>query len=200
MRLYSSPTSPFAAKVRAVTIEIGLAPRLEVIEVNPWEAPAELLQHNPLGQVPTLITDEGLALYDSPVICEYLDTLHTGPRLIPIGGTLRWKVLRLQALADGIMESALLRRLESLRAEPQRSAERDAGLRAAVERGLGTCEREAVKWKTRVDLGRIATACALAYLDFRFAHEDWRGAHPNLAAWYAEFAMRPCVRDARPGG
>jgi len=128
-------------------------------------------------------------LYDSRVICEYLDSLHEGPRLFPPGAA-RWVALRQQAMADGLLDAALLRRYESLRPADQRSAEWDSGQRGKVERALDAAEREAAGLGEPVTIGAIAIACALGYLDLRFAADAWRQGRPALAGWYEAFAKR----------
>ena len=131
-----------------------------------------MLAANPLSKVPCLITDDGMALFDSPVICEYLDSLDGAVPLFPRPGRGRWKALKQQALADGIMDAAVLRRGESTRPPEAAREAVMARQQAAMERGLDELEREPPP-KT-LDIGSIAVACALGYLDFRFAAEDWR--------------------------
>lgn len=198
MILRYSPTSPYARKVRVLLMETGLEDRVELLATDPWAGEAALARDNPLGKIPVLITDEGPALYDSPVICEYLDALHAGPRRIPEPGPRRWQVLRLQALADGILDAAVLRRLEAVRPQSLRSGDWDALQRRAVARGLDALGAEAADWNEGFDLGRIAAACALGYLDLRFPAENWRAARPTLAAWYARIAQRPAMRATAP--
>ncbi len=200
MKLFYSPTSPFVRKVLMTAIELGLDGTIERIPVNPWELGVQLTSVNPLGKVPALVTDAGVMLYDSPVICEYLDTLHGGMRLLPVSGELRWPVLRLQALADGMLDAAVLWRMESLRPEGERSASWMTFQRDTVMRGLNEMEQEAAKWDKTLDIGRIAAACALGYLDFRFAHESWRNNHPALARWYETMQIRPSMQQTIPRG
>ena len=122
MKLYYSPTSPYVRKVNVFSIEAGVDEKIDKIITNPWVEDTRLLTDNPLSKVPTLIMDDGVVLYDSPVICEYLDTLNLNQKLIPEKGIERWNALRLQALGDGIMDAAILRFLERKRPEAQRSA------------------------------------------------------------------------------
>lgn len=200
MKLFYSPTSPFVRKVLMTAIELGLDSRIERIPVNPWEPGEQLTSVNPLGKVPALVTDTGMMLYDSPVICEYLDTLHTGAQLLPLTGDERWRVLRLQALADGILDAAVLWRMESMRPDGERSASWMSFQREAVTRGLKELEQESVHWGQTLNIGRIAAACALGYLDFRFAHEEWRNKHPHLTRWYASVEARPSMQQTVPQG
>lgn len=198
MQLIYSPTSPFVRKVLICAHELGLNTRLTRLPADPWKQPPELLALNPLSKVPALLTDDGQALYDSPVICEYLDSL-AGGVLYPAGAA-RWTALRLQALADGMLDAAVLRRMESQRPAAQQSADWLELQRQAVARGVDAFEAEAAWLDGPLDIGQIAAACALGYLDFRFAHEDWRAAHPRLATWHAGFSQRPAYALTTPHG
>ena len=196
MKLHYSPTSPFVRKVNVLAIELGIDKQLERIPTNPWEPDAILLGNNPLSKVPTLITDEGMVLYDSPVICEYLDDRFGQNRLVPASGEARWKALRLQALADGILDAAILRFLERKRELP--SAVWDATQKGAVLRGLDVMEEESPAWGEGFTIGQITAAVSLGYLDFRFGDEDWRPSHPGLAEWYAVTSQRPSMLGTIP--
>ena len=159
-------------------------------------SPADLLAENPLSKIPTLVTDDGVALFDSPVICEYLDSLGDALPMFPEHGAARWRALKLQAMGDGIMDASVPRRGEL--AKPK-EAGRDALIarwRAAVERTLDALEAE-VPHKA-VDIGSISVACALGYLDFRFPQDPWRGTRPKLAAWFAAFSEEPAVAATVP--
>jgi glutathione S-transferase len=149
--------------------------------------------------VPALITDEGERLYDSPVICEYLDSLAEGPGLFPPAGAERWRALRQQALADGILDAAILKMLETRR-RPE-ALRWDGWVRlqgGKIAKALDRLEREAGTLDGPLTIGQVAVGCALGYLDFRFAEEDWRGACPKLAGWYEGFAKRPSMRQTVP--
>lgn len=196
MQLIYSPTSPFVRKVLICAHELGLHERLARLPADPWKQPAELLALNPLSKVPALLTDDGQALFDSPVICEYLDSL-AGGVLFPAGAA-RWTALCLQALADGMLDAAVLRRMESQRPAAQQSADWLELQRQAVARGVDALEAQTAWLDGPLDIGQIAAACALGYLDFRFAHEDWRAAHPRLAAWHAAFSLRPAYALTAP--
>lgn len=200
MKLFHSPLSPFVRKVLVFAMETGLDGHIERHTVNPWEPHPELMAANPLGKVPTLITDDGLAIYDSAVICEYLDALHNGPDLIPHAGPERLRALRLEALADGIAEAAVLRRMESVRPEALQSAEWMELQARTVERGLDALEGEVESWRQCFGIGQISVACALGYLDFRFSADDWRRSRPGLAAWYERIAQRPAMIATEPRG
>jgi glutathione S-transferase len=196
MKLFHAATSPYARKVYACAISRGLDSQIELIPTNPHISPPELLAMNPLSKIPCLITGDGLALFDSPVICEYLDSLDGGLPLYPRGLGPRLRVLKQQAIADGIMDAAVLRRMEQGR--PQEAA-RDAVMaraKDAVDRALAVLEADTLH--QTVDIGTIAIACALGYLTLRFAAEPWREGHPKLTAWFAEFALNPCIARTKP--
>jgi glutathione S-transferase len=194
MRIRTTPISPFGRKCLVLAHEAGL--RLEVVETTLGE-PA-LTRDNPLGKVPVLLTDEGEAIFDSPVICAYLDALHDGPKLVPPSGMPRFRALRREALADGIADAVVLVRLETaVRPETLRwheAVERQLG---KVRAGLDALEAEAGGWGDVVDVGHIATACMLAYVDFRLPDLGWRATRPRLAAWSAAFAERPSMVATR---
>ncbi|HKK06274.1 MAG TPA: glutathione S-transferase N-terminal domain-containing protein [Gammaproteobacteria bacterium] len=200
MKLRYSPTSPYVRKVLVLAIETGLDERIERVLTNPWADDAALANDNPLGKVPTLVTDDGMVLYDSPVICEYLDSLHHGTRVFPIAGKARWMALRQQALGDGILDAAVLRRLEGQRPAAQRSDSWETMQRETVQRGLDALEREAASWDGRLQIGQIAAACALGYLDFRFPQESWRTGRSALAVWFERFAARASMTTTLPTG
>ena len=140
MKLYYSTTSPFVRKVNVLAIEVGLDKQIEWVTTNPWQAEDELTAENPLSKIPTLITDSEKVIYESRVICEYLDSLHDGNKMIPTEGESRWQVLRLQALADGILEAGILRFLERKRSAEQQSEDFDSMQKNSVERGLNYLE------------------------------------------------------------
>jgi len=198
MKLYYSATSPYVRKVNVCAIELGLDEKLERIFTNPWEKDDKLLADNPLSKVPTLITDDGIVLYDSPVICEYLDTVQGGGVLIPASGTEHWNVLRLQALGDGILDAAVLRFLERKRPNFQQSSEWDSIQQSAIQRALESLESKVNEWKADVTIGQIAVACALGYLDFRFAEDNWRQGQPGLTGWFETFAQRESMQATIP--
>jgi len=200
MKLYYSAASPFVRKCLVVAHELGLRDRIETIPANahPVTRDPALLGVNPLGQVPTLVLDDGSTLYDSRVICDYLNTL-AGGEIIP-GGDARYAALREEALADGVTDAALLTRYETFaRPEALRWAEWIAGQLDKVACGLASLEPRASDFGDRVDIGTIAWACSLGYLDFRFASLAWRDRHPNAAAWFEWFGGRESMTTTRPG-
>lgn len=198
MKLYFSPASPYARKVLACAIARGLDPQIEIIPTNPHTSPAELLAANPLSKIPCLITSDGMALFDSPVIVEFLDSLDGTLPLFPRSGGPRWRALKEQALADGIMDAAVGRRMEQAR--PQETA-RDAVMarhKDAVARALDVLEQDPPH--QTLDVGSISVACALGYLTLRFSGEPWREGHPKLTAWFAQFGLNPCIARTKPVG
>lgn len=198
MKLYYSPTSPFVRKVNVLAREVGLDKKIEWVRTNPWLAEDILTAENPLSKVPTLMTDDGLIIYDSRVICEYLDTLHDGNKFYPDKGKQRWQVLRLQALADGILESGILRFLETKRTKEQQSIDWDNTQKDSVERGLDYLESTVSDWCENLDIGVITVACALGWLDFRLPNEDWRINRPQLKEWFIEFSKRESMLTTVP--
>lgn len=187
--LRSSPASPFGRKVKLAATVLGLDAILLIEDTNTIEPEDAFLSQNPLGKIPTLITEEGQALYDSRVIVEYLDHRAGRGKIIPTDDG-RFEVLRLQALADGISDAALLQVYENrFRPAETRDAnwlERQA---AKVARGLATLEAAPPQLGASLDIGVIALACTLGYLDLRFAGA-WRADHPRLVAWLDDFSAR----------
>lgn len=201
LSLRFSPTSPYVRKVRAAAIEVGLHDRLNLVSTDPWSADTDLPTDNPLGKVPALTTEDGTVLYDSPVICEYLDSLHDGPKLFPAAGPERWRVLQRLALGDGLTDAAVARRLEDMRpAERQHEAWRERQ-RTTISRALDALEQaaETLSGPTGpMTIADLSVACALGYLDLRFADDAWRSGHPKLAAWFEPISNRPSIRDTGP--
>ena len=199
MKLHWSPRSPFVRKVMIVAHETGLADKLSLVRtVAASTRPhAELMRDNPLSKIPTLVRDDGTPLYDSPVICEYLDQLHTGPKLFPTEPQARFVVLRRQALGDGLLDLLILSRDERMRQQPSEAhlasymVRREATLAAMNAEVDQLCA-------SPFSIGHIAIGCALGYLDFRFASEAWRQDHTHLARWHADFSARPSVRKTEP--
>jgi glutathione S-transferase len=199
MKLRYSTTSPYARKCWVVAAETGLESRIEFVVTNAWSPDTDLPQDNPLGKVPALITEGGEALFDSPVICEYLDSLHDGQKLFPASGGSRWEQLRLAALADGILDAAVTKRIEmTMRPEDKRWDSWIQRQTSAVSRALDVMEEECGAWGRDFLIGQIGAAVALGYLDLRFASEDWRASRPKLTKWHAEVARRPSMVRSEP--
>ncbi len=202
MKLYYSASSPFVRKVVVCAEEAGLAGAIERVptKVVPSEPNRDYGRVAPLIKVPALERDDGFVLFDSVVICEYLDSLSKGAKLFPASGDARWRALRLHALADGILEAAVLCRYENaVRPEALRWQAWTHGQLLKVDQALDFLERNAADLEG-VTIGTIALGCALGYLDFRYAERRWRDAHPKLAAWYEGFAKRPSFANTVPQG
>ncbi|WP_369796750.1 glutathione S-transferase family protein [Belnapia sp. F-4-1] len=198
MKLAYSPASPYVRKVVACAIARGLDSSIERWKV-PTTDPA-LWPANPLSKVPALVTGEGMALYDSPVICEYLDSIGDAPKLFPEAGPARWVALRQQALGDGIMDASQPRRREIALPQDQGRQEYIALQQGKVARALDVLEAEADSLGQLTTIGEITIGCALGYLDFRFPHEPWRPGHPKLEAWYAKAVALPPLAQTMPVG
>jgi glutathione S-transferase len=200
MKLFSSPTSPYARKVRIALAEKKID--CEVIEASPWPADSIVPTHNPLGKVPVLLLDDGTPLYDSRVIVEYLDTVSPVSRLIPEPSRQRIAVKRWEALADGICDAAVAIVREAARPAKQQSSEAVARQREKVERGIVDMARELADrlWCNGEahSLADIATGCALGYLDLRHPTIAWRGEHANLVALFDKLSKRPSYSDTAP--
>jgi glutathione S-transferase len=200
MKLYYSPSSPYARKVRMLAIETGLDKRIEMVNVvlTPVAPNADVDKHNPIGKIPALSV-KGMDLFDSPVICEYLDTHHKGRKLFPRKGRGRWMALRQQAMADGLLDAALLVRYEGfLRPEDKRWSDWSKGMMKKVNGVLDQLEAESKSLKGKPTIGTLSVVCALGYLDFRFGTLDWRGKRPKLAKWFATAAKTPSVKATVP--
>jgi glutathione S-transferase len=201
MKLYWSTRSPFVRKVMVFAHETGLADRIERVQtiVAPTKPNPEVMALNPLNKLPTLILDDGRALYDSRVICEYLDGLHDKPRLFPAEPSARIDALRRQALGDGMMDFLLLWLSERSRPAPQQSPELIAACRTKLATVLDALEREAPSLSAMpFSIAHIAIGCALGYADFRFKDEAWRTGRPQLAAWAATIHSRPSFEVTQP--
>jgi glutathione S-transferase len=200
MKLRFNTASPFARKVRIVARETNAVARIEEVLtiVSPVVPNAELARENPLVKIPALVTDQGETLYDSRVICEYLDSFHGGRKLFPSSGHERITALRRQALADGMLDAAVSCRYEiAVRPESLRWAEWIAGQKNKILGGLDALEAEVRTWSDEFDIGRIAVASVPGYLDFRFDDWHWRAGRPNLAAWYERISSRPSMVATR---
>jgi len=201
MKLYWSPRSPFVRKVMVFAHETGLASRIETVKtlVSSTAANRELMRVNPLGKIPTLVTDDGKVLFDSYVICDYLDGLHAGAKLIPQASDQRSQALRWHALGDNLLDNLVPWRGELMRPEPQQSPETLAAYEAKTRASVDFLEGEAAALGgIAVGIGHVAVGVALGYLDFRFPDLGWRDGHPQLADWHASFAQRPSFRNTMP--
>jgi len=198
MKLYHSSTSPFARKVRVLIREKSALAQVTEETASAMSDPQSLIEANPLGKVPALILKDGTSFFDSPLICEYLDAVLAGPPLFPAAGPERWRALRFQALADGIMDAAVSLVFEMNRPETERSEMWMGRWHRAVTRGIGVLEHEVSLLDGPLDIGSIATGAALGYLDFRHAAMDWQTGAPELAGWWRDLAKRPSFAETAP--
>jgi glutathione S-transferase len=197
MKLYWSPASPYVRKVLASAIARRIDTEIEAVACDVHAQPADLLHDNPLAKIPCLIAPDGTAVFDSPVICEYLDTLGSAPPLFPPQGSPeRLRAQIRHALADGILDAAVARRMQIALPQDEGRKAFDAKQKAAIGRALARLESDPPRGLG--DIGAIAVACALGYLDFRFAHEPWREVYPRLAAWFAEVSQLPPLARTAP--
>lgn len=201
MKLIYAPTSPFVRKVMVVARECGLDGAIETAfnPASPLQRDPALVDHNPLGKIPALVLDDGEVIYDSPVICEYLAATSGDAVVFPPNGPARWKALTEQALADGLLDAAIANRYETVvRPEEKRwQGWTDAQL-AKVRGALDRIEAIAPTLGETPTIGAITIGCALGYLDFRYAHLNWREGRPNTAHWFARFDERPAMATTRP--
>jgi len=194
MTLHWSPRSPYVRKVMIAAHELGLADRLTCVRtvVGGTTPHMDLMKENPLGKIPTLVLEDGTILFDSPVVCEYLDTIHTGAKLYPPAGPDRFTALRRQALGSGMIDMGLLLLGERFRPEEHRSQPHMDIWTLKLQTSVAALEQEAdALAASPLSIGHIAIGVALSYLDFRFDALKWRNGHPRLAAWYASFNARP---------
>ena len=200
MKLFASLTSPYVRKIRIILAEKALP--FELVVDSPWEANTRIPSINPLGKVPALATDDGEVFFDSPVIAGYLETLDAAPRLLPKDPLEAVRVRQIEALADGVTDAAVTALLESRRPDGQRSDTEIDRQMEKIDRGLDELERRASgrNWLhgESMSLGDIAAAVSLGYLDLRFAHHEWRGTHPALAALAQRLFVRPSFTGTKP--
>ncbi|MFG1344091.1 glutathione S-transferase family protein [Xanthobacter autotrophicus DSM 431] len=197
MKMHWSPRSPFVRKAMIAIHEMGLQDQVTCVRTvaSPFKAHEELMDDNPLSKLPTLVLDDGTVVYDSHVICEYLDTLHAGPHLFPAVWPERLIALRNEALGDGLMDLGLLWLIERWRGEGMQSADLVTANARKVERVLARLEADVTLLADRpFDIGHLTIGTALGYLDFRFPFLEWRNGRPALAAWHAGFLERPSVQ------
>ena len=198
MKLAYSPNSPYVRKCVALAIQRGIDKQMELWTVGTTD-PA-LLKINPLSKVPTLVLDDGTTLYDSPVICEYLDSVGDGPKMFPPAGPARWKALLQEALGDGILDATQPRRREIALPQDEGRQTYIALQQGKVKAALAVLEAEADGLGMLTKIGEITIACALGYMDFRYANEPWRPGHPKLEAWYAKVSAMPAMARTVPPG
>jgi glutathione S-transferase len=189
MILRSSPTSPFGRKVKLAAHALGLMDRIEIVNAAPADPSDSLRNENPLGKMPALLLEGGDALYDSRVIVEYLADLAGDRTLLPKGAD-RWEALRLQALADGMADAAILQFYEErFRPEAMRSADWVDYQQGKIDRGLDVLDAAPPRFENAPHIGHLALAATLAWFDFRFSRK-WRDGRERLAAWQDDAASR----------
>ena len=202
MKLHFSAASPFVRKVLVCAHEVGLADRIEIVptKVVPSEPNRDYGRVTPLMKVPALERDDGSTLFDSVVICEYLDSLSRGVKLFPPAGDARWRALRMHALADGILDAAVLTRYETfLRPAELRWRAWIDGQLLKVDQALDFLEANAPDLDA-MTIGSVGAGCALGYLDFRFGDRQWRNGRPGIAAWFETMSKRPSFQNTVPKG
>lgn len=197
MKLFYSPTSPYARKCRAVAIEKDLEGRIELLTVSPMANPPELLAANPLAKVPALVLADGRCIVDSPVICQFIDSLTAAPVLVPRTADDRHETLTREALADGVSDAAFLLTMERKRPPAQQSPEWIERWISAIRRSIAFFEAHTPA-RDQPDLGDIALACALGYVDLRHGDLGWRKDSPALSAWFETMSRRPAIALTAP--
>ena len=198
MKLAYSAASPYVRKVNACAIARGIDSKIERWKVGTTD-PA-LLDFNPLSKVPTLVTDDGVMLYDSPVICEFLDSIGMAPKLFPPAGPARWKALCQEALGDGILDATQPRRRELTLPQDEGRKGYIALQQGKVTRAVAEFEKQAGSLGNLDTIGEITIGCALGYLDFRYANEPWRPGHPKLTGWYEKVVKLAPLAETIPVG
>jgi len=201
LKLVTVPSSPFGRKVAVVASEIGLFDQIEVVYDNPWKPDTRVQELNPVGKVPVLVAEDGLVLYGSSVISEYLDShVEQSHRLFPAAGPARWLALRRQELADQATEAFVAVRLERNRPTGEQSPGWIERKLAVLSRCLDALEEEGFRMDDASTIGHVAAAVLLGHLDFRCTAQDldWRSGRARLAAWYEAFAQRPSMISTRP--
>ena len=197
MKLLVSHASPYARKCRITAREKNIT-GLEEVFVNPIDEPNKLNHLNPLGKIPCLVYDDDKTLFDSPVICAYFDEVGTGPMLTPSEGDAKWETKRREAMADGMLDSAL-----GLVHEFRKPEEKHFDLwigrwTNAIDRALAQFEKEVVNFSQDVTTDKIALATAIDYIEFRLGNHDWFSGYPKVMAWQSEFAKPQSMQQTLP--
>lgn len=199
MQLHWSPRSPFVRKVTVCAHELGLSQRITLQRsvAAMLQPNAQIMRDNPLNKIPTLVLDDGSSLFDSAVICEYLDAMAGGNRLFPTASALRWQALRWQALGDGLLDILLLWRHEREREVPVPALIEafETKLRASLVLLDGEAE---LLERAEFSIGQVTVACTLGYIDYRFGSEQWREKAPRLHAWHDIVRRRPSLMETEP--
>ena len=197
MKLLARPASPFARKVRVMARETGLNNEIEEIMFSsPEEMKEEIIRYNPLGKIPTLILDNQTIIYDSKVICEYLDSVHNGEKFFPIQLEVRWKTLLLQALGDGVADAIIIAAMNKLM-RPKEYVYEPAVISQLekVDKGLSEINNLVSDFRKLGKIGPLSVACAIGYIDFRFPDLGWRNQNKNLDEWYLDYSKRQFMQE-----
>ena len=202
MKLWYSPASPFVRKCLIVAHERDLTDRIEIMDAsaNVVDPDMRIVESNPAGKIPTMLLEDGQVLFDSRVICAWLDTLHDGKKLMPRSGAKRFEIMTLEALGDAIMDAAVSNRYETALRPPeyQWKAWSD-GQMGKVKASLDQLEKQWIRSLGRnPNMGSIAVAAALGYLDFRYPDLNWRRGRPKLTRWFKRFGERPSFMETEP--
>jgi glutathione S-transferase len=206
MKLFWTPASPFVRKVIVTAIELGLG---DQIEIHPTYWPHEwgsrtvafdpaFVAANPVGRIPALVTKEGVAIPESNWICEYLDSLSPGKKLLPQHGDGRWPCIRLLAIADGALEAMIARRAELLRDKSEQSSDFLGKQKDRIFRCFDTIEHEIDTLAGDITLAQISTGIACSYMEFRYPDDNWSANYPRLSAWSAVFSRRSSMMQSAP--
>lgn len=198
MQLYISLTSPYARKVRVAVLEKNLADRVQTVVVDPWSSPDALMALNPLSQVPTLVTDEGVPVTGADTILDLLERRFPEPALVPADEAARTQALAVAALAQGLIDSTVAIVIERRKPEGQRGEAIMARRQLAIERCLDTLAQRFDLAGESFGIDALGVACALSYLDLRTPELDWRARQPALADWHAKVAARPSMQATAP--
>jgi len=199
MKLYYASSSPYVKKVLACAIELGIDNAIELIPCNVPERDDELRRYNPLGKIPTLLTQSGAALFDSPVICRWLAASTGDTQLYPRDPIEMSRVTTLEALGDGIVDACQIRRKELLRGDPHLRQDVIDHQRRAMLGGLDALESGAIALgdPDQPTIGELAIGTALDYFDFRFDFERWRDTRPTLEGWYRKLSARASMTHTK---
>ncbi len=196
MKMFFRPASPFVRKVRVMAMETGLMDRIELVPLATLEDMVEqVTPHNPLGKIPTLLLEDGTELYDSPVICEYLDTLHDGEKLFPAAGPARWRALRQQALGDGLGDAVFIAAFEANRPEEHQLAAPVEAQMIKIRAALKALDAQVEDLTGPLTIGQIAVGTGLGYLYFHFPDLGWEADCPSLVKWRDEFNERDSMKE-----
>lgn len=198
MKLHYSPASPFARKAWVAAIECGFGDKLTLLPTNPHQSAPALVAANPFSKIPTLELPNGDIIYESLLICETLDDMAGGGIVIPADRSGRLAMLRRHALANGLMEVSVLRRVESIRAQDPDRDKNIARQETITKRALDRLEAMGAALDERLDLGNVSIIIALDYLDFRFPGDAWRKNRPALTAWYERYSKRDSLEATVP--